>query len=218
MTKSHPQDETTHKIVDRFCHQIVWLKQIYYIYCELFEDDNAKFLMQKTTPGFFADINKILIDYLLLEIAKLTDPAKSSKVENFTVANLIESIDWPPDCLKRIKKLNKTVLAFRKHIEPARNKLLAHYDKTTVISKKTLGAFPKGEDKKLLDALEQMCNIMHEAAFGDIYGSIALDGSVLDFKETLVKAITFDKHFAESKGEDLSRLFRLLQDVRSGQP
>ena len=216
MTKSHPQDKTSRETVDCFCRQVFWLKQIHYICRELFEDDGSESLMQKTAPRFFADLNTILIDYFLLEIAKLTDPAKSGKRENFTVANLIESIDWPSACLKKIEKLNETVLTFRKYIEPARNKLLAHYDKTAVISKATLGAFPKDEDKKLLDVLEQMCNVVHEIAYGEIIGSMVVDKNVLDFKKTLGKAIVFDKLFNDAKGKDLSQLYSLLQNVLSG--
>ena len=215
MEKLPPQDERSRKIVDLFYHRLLWLKQIHYIRHELFEDNCSEHLIRNTAPGFFADLNIMLINHYLLEIAKLTDPAKSRKQENFTIANLIESIDWPPDRLKEINKLNQTVLAFRRHIVPARNKLVAHYDKTTVMSRITLGAFPKGVDKKTLDALEHMCNVMYGVAFGEIFGSIVLDKGVLDFKEVLAKAIAFDKLFADSKGKDLSYIYSLLQDTRN---
>ena len=215
MAKLPPNDEAARKIVDLFYHQLLWLKQIYYIRRGLFEDNGSEHLIEKTAPGFFGDINIILINYYLLEVAKLTDPARSGKRENLTTANLIESIEWPPHCLKKIKRLNMTVQAFRDYIKPARDRLLAHRDKETVLSDKTLGAFPEGEDKKALDALEQMCNVMYEIAFGEIFGAVALDTGVLDFKETLGKAIAFEKHFDQSKGKDKSHLFGLLKDAMS---
>ena len=161
-----------------------------------------------------------MVDYFLLEVAKLTDPATShvGKRENFTVANLIETVKWPSGCLQEIKKLNEAVLSFRKHIEPARNRLLAHYDKTTVVSGNTLGGFPEGEDQKLLEVLEQMCNVLHKAAFDKILGDMVPyhSGDVCDFKKVLRKAIAFDKLCSDSKGDDLEHLWRLLKDVDSG--
>ena len=219
---SHPQDETTRTLVKRFCDYIFRLKQIHYIYRELFDDDGTQSLMERTAHAFFLDLNNILADYFLLEVAKLTDPATSRvgkrERENFTVANLIETVKWPSGCLQEIKKLNETVLSFRKYIEPARNRLLAHYDKTTVVSGNTLGGFPEGEDQKLLEVLEQMCNVLHKAAFDKILGDMVPyhSGDVQDFKKALSKAIAFDKLFSDSKGDDLEHLWRLLKDVDSG--
>lgn len=131
------------------------------------------------------------------------------------MANLIETVEWPPDCRREIEKLNQTVLSLRKYIEPARNKLLAHYDKSTIASGSVLGSFPEGEEEKLLEALEQMCNEFHKAAFGGIFGDMVPNhpGDVLDLKKALKGAIAFDKLFSNSKGEDLMRLCKLLDDV-----
>jgi hypothetical protein len=217
VTKSHPQDESTRVLVKRFCDFVFRLKQVYHIGHELFHDDGARSLMERTAHAFFLDLNKILVNYFLLEVAKLTDPATSlgGRIENFTVANLIETVEWPPDCLQEIEKLNETVLSFRRYIDPARNKLLAHYDKTTVVSGDTLGTFPEGEDRRLLEVLEQMCNVLHKAAFGEILGNMVPShtGDVLDFKRALRMAVAFDKLLSESKGGELLRLWRLLEDV-----
>ena len=217
MTRSQPQDETTRALVKRFCDYIFWLKQIHYIYCELFDDDKTQSLMERTSHAFFMDLNKIMIDYFLIEVAKLTDPATSlgGKYENFTVSNIILTIEWPSDCLLEINNLNETVLSFRKYIKPARNRLLTHYDKLTVVSGNTLGCFPEGEDRKLMEVLEKMCNVFHVAAFGGIFGDMVPfhSGDVQDFKKTLKKAIAFDKLFSDSKGDDLIRLWKLIEDV-----
>jgi hypothetical protein len=221
MTKSHPQDETTRALVKRFCDHIFWLKRIHYTFRELYEDDGSKFLMERTALAFFQDLNRILDEYFLLEVAKLTDSATSlgGKCENFTVANLIETVEWPSECIQEIKKLNEAIQSFRKYIEPARHKLLAHYDKQTVLSGDTLGVFPAGEDRKLLEVLEQICNVSYKAAFGKILGDMVPyhDGDVLDFKKALSKAIAFDKLLSDSKGDDLGRLSRILIDVESSQ-
>jgi hypothetical protein len=220
MTKLQPEDETTRALVKRFCDNIFWLRQIHYIGSELFHDDGARSLMERTAHAFFLDLNKIVVEYFLLEVAKLTDPATScgGKRENFTVANLMESVEWPSDCLHEINRLNDTVLSFRKYIVPARNRLLAHYDTTTVVSGDGLGDFPEGEDTILLNVLEQMCNVFHKAAFGEIWGDIVPNhaGDVQELKKALKMAVAFKRLFSDSKGDDKMRLWKLLENVQSG--
>lgn len=219
ITKWHPHDESTREHVKRFCDHVFWLKQVHYSFHQLFEDDSAQILLEGTAPTFFYDLSNILADYFLLEVAKLTDPATSpvrgERRENFTVANLLETVEWPSDYSKEIKKLNESVISFRKHIKTARNTLLAHYDKVTVMAGKSLGGFPEGKDKRLLEVLEQLCNLLHEAAFGEILGDMVPNhpGDVLDLKRALKRAIAFDKLLSDSKGEELMRLSKFLKDV-----
>ena len=223
VAKLHPNDESTRELVKTFCDHIFWLKQIHYSFYQLFEDDGAQFLMERTAPAFFSDLSNILADYFLLEVAKLTDPPTSpvggERRENFTVSNLIETIEWPSDCLQEVKKLNESVLSFRKYIKPARNSLLAHYDKVTVMASNPLGGFPEGEDKRLLEVLEQLCNLLHKAAFGEILGDMVPNhpGDVLDLKKALKRSLAFNKLFSDSKGEELMRLSRLLKEVEENQ-
>jgi len=218
-TKWHQHDESTRELVKSFCDHIFWLKQVHYSFCQLFEDDSAQFLIGRTAPAFFYDLSNILADYFLPEVAKLTDPSTSQvrgeRRENFTVANLVETVEWPSDCLIEIIKLNEAVISFRRYIKSARNGLLAHYDKLAVMAGHSLGGFPEGEDKRLLAVLEQLCNLLHEAAFGEILGDLVPNhpGDVLDLKKSLKRAIAFDKLFSDSKGEELMRLSRLLKNV-----
>ena len=233
MTKAGAQDETTRVFVKRFCEQVLWLKQVHDIVCELFDDESAQSLMERTAHVFFQDLSNIVIHYFLLEVMKVTDPATGvgGKRENLTVANLIETVEWPPDCLQDLERLNATVQSFRGYVKPARDRILAHNDKTTVKSGEVLGAFPKGGDKELLAVLEQICDLMHRAAFGEIFGEMTpyyssdvrdikkkmlhSGGDVRDFKKALQMAIAFDTLLSDSTGDDRARLHRLLLDVMS---
>lgn len=216
ISKLQPQDETARKRVELFCKLVFRLKRIHYTGNQLLDDDIQP-LLEKTSKEFFKDIKNILIEYFILEVAKLTDPAtsrvgKDEIRENLTVSNLIESIEWQPEPLQKIKDLNKTIESFRKYIIDARRKLLAHYDMETVLSGVTLGAFPEGEDLNLLKALEEICNVFHKESFGEIFGEMVPNhrGDVLDLIMELKKAIIFDKLISENKGDDSLRLNRLL--------
>jgi len=213
--KINPKDVTARKMVKEFCHYVVFLKAIHRIGKELFENDQGRKLMEQTAVSFFKDINNVLVNYFILETAKITDPAVTyNKYENFTIANMIETINWPESVTRDLERLNHVVKDFRNYVEMARNKLLAHYDKNTFMSGKVLGTFPKGDDEKFMDALEKMCNVLHKASFGTIFGdiSVGMPGDVLDLKKTLKRAVAFEKLLKESKGEDKSRLFKYLNE------
>ena len=213
--KINPKDVAARKMVEEFCHYVVGLKAIHRIGKELFENNECRKLMEQTAISFFRDINKILIKYFILETAKITDPAvTNNKYENFTIANMLETINWPESIASDLNRLNIVVEDFRKNIKEARDKLLAHYDKNTFMSDKVLGTFPKGDDEKFIKALEEMCNVLHQASFDTIFGdiSVGMAGDVLDLKKTLKRAVAFEKLFKESKGKDKLRLFKYLND------
>jgi hypothetical protein len=147
MTKLHHQDKKTQELVKRFSGYIFRLKQLHYIHSELFKDKVAQSLMERTAHGFFLELNHIMCDYFLLEVAKLTDPAGQGNSENFTVFNLIETVEWPSGCRQEIENLSKVVTSFRGHIKIVRNKLIAHYDKVSVLSCYTFEFFKRTKTK-----------------------------------------------------------------------
>jgi hypothetical protein len=173
--------------------------------------------MEKTAWSFFYHIRRIVVGHLLLEFVKITEPSvsKISQRENFSVDNLVETVDWPQLVLADVRKLNNSLQKFKKYVVPARNKLLAHYDKKTVLAKSPTGAFPLGEEKEFIKNLEELCNIFHKASFGSIFGHIGVSGpgDVLDLKKSLRRAIAFDRLFAESKGPELMKLFEYEQSA-----
>jgi hypothetical protein len=126
MNKSQPRDRSTRAIVKLLCDHVFRLKQVRHIFRELFEDDDAQALTEKTADAFFHDLSNIVADYFLLAVAKITDPATSinGKRENFSIANLMETVEWPPDCLQEVERLNDGILSFRKCIGSVRNQFL----------------------------------------------------------------------------------------------
>jgi hypothetical protein len=217
MCNRHPTDKSVRSEVDQFCELVHQLKVEHYVGEKLLGDEQTRSLMEKTAKAFFEVVTKTLIDHFLLEVAKLSDPATSGhgKDENFTIDNMLSTVDWPPDVSSELARLNDAVHQFRDYIKPARNKLLAHYDKRTVLSGKTLGVFPSGEDRKVLDVLEQMCNLMHKASIGGTYGQMVCSrpGDVSGLQKAMEEALAFEKLVGQSKGEDLRRLVQCLQDV-----
>lgn len=58
---------------------------------------------------------------------------------------------------------------FADSLRDARNKLLSHKDKNTIVSEITLGEFQAGEDVAYFDALSRFVSEVHEQTFGDPY-------------------------------------------------
>ena len=212
-------DGIAKEIVEKFCAHVHWLVRVRHIFKVLFEDEqpSCQTLMAKTAPSFFADLNRILQEYLLLECAKITDPATTGKYENFTVACLVQKITWPNDnILKELESLQKITQDFRGDIDCARNKLLAHLDRGAVLSGKPLGAFAEGKDKTFFDALQKICNIAHEACLGKIYGdmSTVTCGDVISLRKALACAVAFEEALSESSGQNKRWLYSCLEKAR----
>jgi hypothetical protein len=205
----------TRAAVMSFCEYVVWLKGIHHIYIELFERDDAQNLMTATASMLFWDLNKVIIDYLLIGIARITDPPRTSGRENFTIANLLETIDWPPEVRAELVVLNQKLAAFRDRIAPARNKLIAHLDKASFLGDFGLGEFPEGQDREVMQALEEMCNVMRKATHGEIFGSIGVGGpgDVLDLKKFLLRGLAFDEALSAAPREEQSRLYDALRSA-----
>jgi hypothetical protein len=181
--------------------------------------------------SFFLDLNRILQEYLLLECAKITDPATTHGDTNFTVDYLVQNICWPSDkailekltslpddhkdILQELKSLQLIAQGLRGDIKSARNKLLAHLDMSAVLSSKPLGEFPEGNAKTFFCALQKLCNITHEACFGTIYGEMSTitvgGGDVINLRKTLECAVAFKEALSESSGQEKTHLLLLWQ-------
>jgi hypothetical protein len=216
-------DETAKKIVQRFCGHVHWLVRVRHTYRVLFEDKqpSCQTLMEKTASSFFADLKRILQEYLLLECAKITDPAETGGRENFTVDCLVRNICWPnhdKNILKELESLQATTEGFRSYIKCARNKLLAHLDRRAVLSGEPLGAFPEGKDKDFFDALQRICDVTHKACFEEIYGYMSPitlgGGDVFNLTKTLACAVAFEKAPSESSGQNKTWLYSCLEKAR----
>jgi hypothetical protein len=210
---SHTGKEAS-ELVKKFCNQVVRFHIIHHMYKELFEDEEAQMLMEKTAHAFFSALNTILQHYILLEFAKITDPATTKGQENFTIDNLIQSINWPQDIQDKLTSLNDKTKNFRRNIIEARNKLLAHMDKKVHLTDKVLGGFPKGEEEVFLQTLKEICDVTHKACFNTIFGqiSVATEGDVYDLKKTLKRALAFEKIFSESTGKEKAKLFSYVRE------
>lgn len=184
--------------IELFTNQCVEMRAIYVHGRTLFEtsDDVQKSLMFETAPMFFRDLNTMFIEYIILQVCKITDPAKdNSRNENFTLEYFLSNLDISSDAQTKDKltKLHQGMLEFRDKIKVARNKLISHSDRVAVLSGNSLGAAPTKDWDEFWLKLQDFIAILHQKAFGS---PMYINGvGFLSDAENLFRAMKQSKHF-----------------------
>lgn len=157
--------------VENLLSHCVLMRSIYLHGKILFETSTAKEkdLMERTSKVFFGDLNRVLIEYIILQVCKITDPAKGvRKSDNLTIAFLLQHLDLSgePSTSRRVAKLREKLVAFREKLLPARNKLIAHSDRGAIKAGFALGAASKDEWNEFWSNLQDMICILHHKVVG----------------------------------------------------
>ncbi|MHC4527996.1 MAG: AbiU2 domain-containing protein, partial [Planctomycetota bacterium] len=162
---------TTQEIVKRFCDQCCWVKVVYNEYCILYESGKTMrhALLNEIAQNFFYQLQGILIDYLYLNICKLTDPPGCGKQKNLTVKYILERVDPQIQNELGLEELSERIHEFRNYIVDARRKLIAHLDVDAILSKKRLGAFPKTANEQFWADLQEFVNRIHRHYLDGIF-------------------------------------------------
>jgi hypothetical protein len=74
-----------------FADYAVYVRSVYMHGRTLYETpaEADKAIMERAAPVFFGDLNKVLIEYVILQVCKITDPAKDVRGnENHTAGFL----------------------------------------------------------------------------------------------------------------------------------
>ncbi len=154
------------EIIRCFCEQCSWVKTVYNEYCFLYESGELRIeLLNKISSNFFYRLQEILIEYLMLNICKLTDSANCKKKNNLTVEYVLKQIEPEVQENLQLKELSKNIHLFRDRIRDARHKLIAHLDVSATLSDKRLGEFPEGEDKQFWEYMQEFVDKIHRYHF-----------------------------------------------------
>jgi hypothetical protein len=157
--------------IETFANYCVFMRSIYLHTRELFETSSIedRSLMQRTAGTFFGDLNRVLNEYVILQVCKITDPAHDNRNnDNHTIAFLLEHYDFSsePSTLQLLQDLQARMRAFRQKLLPARNKLISHLDRDAILAGGALGAATDQEwDQFWLD-LEKFIYIVHRKIVG----------------------------------------------------
>jgi hypothetical protein len=170
-----------------FCTTCVLLRSLWRHY-EIWLEGSE--LLQSIAPIFFRDIHAMFVRTLILEICKITDPPKTMGRTNITIKFLIEYSDFSSaqNTLDKLKRCSDSMHAFRKKIVPARNRLIAHFDRESVQLGKPLGGAPQEDWLQFWHDLQEFLYIMHKH-YVDPNSHFYLNASAQSDAEVLVEAL-----------------------------
>lgn len=98
------------------------------LYQQLFGSEARVALLNESGGHLFHVLQQSMLDRFLLGLTRLTDPAKTGKHANLSLAALVEEVDQQSELQDRLARqiglLDKSVEAMREH----RNKRVAHAD------------------------------------------------------------------------------------------
>jgi len=181
-----------------FADACAFSRSVYLHFRTLYEtstdDDRAR--MGRAAEILFGDLHQIFVEYIILQICKITDPANDfKKNDNHTVAFLLKHYGLTGDAKigPRLTELDQKTQAFRQKLLPARNKLISHADRDAILAGDKLGGAPQAEwDQFWLD-LEELVNIIHERVTGEQFRVTEI--GMLTDADGLLKALHHAEHF-----------------------
>jgi hypothetical protein len=150
-----------------FADYAVYVRSVYMhgqTLCET-ADQADKDVMESAAPVFFGDLNKVLIEYVILQVCKITDLAKDIRGnENHTTEFFVASSDFSsePDKANRLAELNKSMQVLRRKLKPARDKVISYLDRNAGLFKTIMGAASKDEWSQFWRDLDEFVAILYE--------------------------------------------------------
>lgn len=146
-----------------FREECIWLRQCYDMDAALFESGpDVKRTLKKTAGSFFDDLSRILSEYFLQLVGKITDPAKTTTKtgnrDNLTVAYMGSLLVEGGLMTDNTKRLSEDLQKYRHLIVEGRNKLGSHLDKESVLKSDPIGAHTKAEMDAFMENLQQYCD------------------------------------------------------------
>jgi hypothetical protein len=165
-------------VIEAFCDECVWTRAVRNHYATLYErNPRRQELLSEVANMFFADLNLLFIDYLLLQFCRLTDPASLGKDRNNLTTNYIIGLEWKTETRKGLNTKNDELMKFRSSIIEARNKLIAHLDVNARLAQTRLGAFSGDDEAAFWATLQEFVNLAHSEAVG---GPFEIDAAMPD--------------------------------------
>jgi hypothetical protein len=123
---------------------------------------------------------------------------------------ILEEIAWPDEIRLQLGNVNSRLMNFRKYIEGARSKRIAHTDLDgQLVTRASLGAFPKNTEHQFLQDLEEFLNI----AYGHLSNGqfLPIDVAMATDTHRLVRAMAKSMIFDQgSKCGEMDRITAVL--------
>lgn len=132
----------TKKVFDKLKYEVTRCHYYWIVYRQLLGTNESRIeLINKTTPSFFILFQDLFLDYITLQISKLTDPVDYRKFKNFSFYYLFELLkeEIPDDFNKKLSSILEKLQANSSLFRNRRNKFVAHRDLDSINNKSEYG-------------------------------------------------------------------------------
>jgi AbiU2 len=181
--------------VKAFCEECVWARAVRTHFAQLFESGETRHrLMAEVAETFFHDLNVVLLEYVLLQQCKLTDPASSGAEKFNLTTNYILSLSWSDETRELLVSANRELLDFRAKVNDARRKLVAHSDLRSRLQLAALSKFTQADENEFWSALQRFVDVAHTEAYGGPFEIAAVmpDGDAASLIHSLIDAVDYN--------------------------
>lgn len=190
--------EEEKQIIEAFCNQYIWLRVAFDEYHVLYEEGDERLeLLQEVAQNFFGDLRNILVQYVVLNMCKFTDPAHFRQDDNLTVQYILELIGPKASKELGLDRLSEEIYAIRRYVIEARNKYIAHFDREVSASSKIVGAFPSEVGDSFWESIRKFVDTVHKHYFGSIIGDVINNKGASDLVAALKSAVHYKDYFSQ---------------------
>lgn len=159
--------ETEEQLIEdyrNFRDECIEVKAVFDMMNELYTDDPViTGVMLETGALFFSNLNRILIQFYFIQVARLTDPAGSHGNRNLTIRHLNQQLEYHHRLNQDIENATKRLECYRCKILLARRKRVAHLDLKQSRQLETLGTHAEEQGRQFHVDLQQYCYLVAEA-------------------------------------------------------
>lgn len=163
--------------------EAIWLRQIVNAFELLFDSgkENRNLLAQSASV-FFGDLNRLMHEYVIMVICRLTGPDQTAGKDNLTTQRITRLLREIGKVNPEIERLDADLRKYGEMLKPARNKIIAHSDLEVYTQSNALG----GHEKQLM--VEFLENLQR---YFDAVGN-AISVGPLDFRNTPARGDALD--------------------------
>ena len=168
---------------EKLRNEAIWLRQVVNTFNLLFESGiDTKRILAQSASVFFGDLNRLMHEYVILAVCRLTGPARTAAKDNLTTQRITKLLRETGTVNPEIEKLDAELREYGELLKPARDKIVAHSDLEVYRESTPLGGHEKQVMVEFLENLQRYFD-----AVGNVIGV-----GPLDFRHTPAKGDALD--------------------------
>ena len=160
----------TQKDAKAFCDICQWVYECWAFHVNLFH--NLPTYLEKLSPEALEEFYNVphglclnhlceaTLKHLILEIAKLHDPKTQGKNKNLSMEFFEKQNSWTDEEKIEITKIIEDTNNISKRIKSARDNIIAHNDRETILEELNLVVFFEGEDEIYFRSIGKFCTLI----------------------------------------------------------